>query len=104
LEYYEFLYVNRLKESVQHFFDLKIAAKRKKEEEFELKMERQSILADFFEGFDEPIKFKQTFNDVIQNKKQYTKNMKPVTRAYINRLEHTNSIILREKMDRLVGM
>ena len=58
MELHDVLYMNKLKKSAEHFFDLKVAKKRAKEEQLALKQERQQILKNFFMDFDKKIKCK----------------------------------------------
>lgn len=99
---YEFLYMFRLKESAETFFEIMRFAKRADIERLELKNERELILKKFFKEFDERIVCKEKIENT--NGKRFTRFVRDVTTAFVNRLQKTKSVLEVFTFQSLPGM
>ena len=102
LELYEMLYMHRLKDSAETFFEIIKSAKRADYERLELKKERELILKKFFKEFDERIIAKEKIENT--NDKKFTKFVREVTTAFVDRLKKTKMILDTFAFNQLPGM
>lgn len=92
----------RLKESAETFFEIMRSAKRADIERLELKNERELILKKFFKEFDERIVCKEKIENT--NGKRFTRFLRDVTTAFVNRLQKTKSVLEVFTFQSLPGM
>ena len=102
LEFYDMLYMFRLKKSAEHFFDQKVQARRKQEEELALKQERQLILKKFFDEFDVKRQCREQLDD--SNGTTLVKIYKPVTDQFLQRLKQQKAVLESIAFNQIPGV